>query len=256
MNILEQILAVKRKEVETAKYTLPLRAIERLIAHRNDFRPFMAALKGPTLRLIAEIKRASPSRGELIRNFDHRKLAREYESFGARALSVLTDREFFKGSLDHLKDVRRETSLPILRKDFIIDEYQLYESVLYGADAVLLIVAALDHASFRTLYRAARELGLSVLVETTKREEIDSANEIDAEIIGVNNRDLTTFNVLLERSLELRSAIRPGAVAVSESGMRSKDDLLKMKEAKYDAVLVGEGLRSPQLRSVVAGEVV
>jgi indole-3-glycerol phosphate synthase len=256
MSILEDILAAKRSEVVKAKNALSFKEIERLAMQRKDVRSFSKSLKGPALSVIAEIKRASPSRGELIKDFDHQKLARQYESAGARALSVLTDREFFKGSLAYLQEVRKETNLPLLRKDFIIDEYQVYESVVHGADAVLLIVAALKPDMLKTLYDRAHELGMEVLVEVSNRAEIEQANEIGAAVIGVNNRDLATFRVSLDRSVQLRQYLRHGSIAVSESGITTRDDLTVIKEAGFDAVLIGEGLTNPELRAVLERETV
>ncbi|MEK6755740.1 MAG: indole-3-glycerol phosphate synthase TrpC [Bacteroidota bacterium] len=242
MNILETILEHKRREVTDVRRLISPEEIRELASRANTIRPFSKALRSHEISLIAEIKKASPSRGLLVKNFDHKVLAIELERGGAQALSVLTDRKFFQGDNRFVQEIKELVGLPVLRKDFIIDEYQVYESKAIGADAILLIVKALHTQLLRSLYECATSLGLSVLVETHTAHEIAEANALGADIIGINNRDLTTFDVSLQRSLELRALIRPGAIAVSESGIQTPTDVRKLKEAGFDAVLVGERL--------------
>ncbi|HAL55994.1 MAG TPA: indole-3-glycerol phosphate synthase TrpC [Bacteroidetes bacterium] len=242
MGILEQILEQKRKEVSAARLTLPMEELRERAASVSGIRPFPDALNRNGFAVIAEIKKASPSKGLLAEEFDPVVFATEYERGGARALSVLTDRCFFQGDVRFIAAIKKATNLPILRKDFIIDEYQLYESKLIGADAILLIVRALDVDSLDWLAECAKSIGLSVLFETHTKEEIDIANSLHADMIGINNRDLTTFDVSLQRSLELRQFIPPAVLAVSESGIRTHNDVAQLKAAGFDAILVGEGL--------------
>lgn len=242
MSILQTILENKLLEVEEAKGRLSLAALKERLIGAPPHRPFAAALRRTEISVIAEIKKASPSRGILVSDFDHRRLAGEFKRGGASALSVLTDRKYFQGDPTFLMDIRDTVDLPLLRKDFIIDEYQVYESKLLGADAILLIVKALTREQLERLHAAALSIDLEVLVETHTREEIDEANRIGAGMIGINNRDLESFEVSLDRSLELRHSIRPGALAVSESGIQTAGDRIKLNNAGFQAILVGEGL--------------
>jgi indole-3-glycerol phosphate synthase len=242
MNVLETIMEHKRREIAEACLLAPLEEIKERARQVSNVRPFPKALRPKPIALIAEIKKASPSRGLLVSEFDHRALAMEFEQGGARALSVLTDRKFFQGEPRFIQEIKSLVQLPILRKDFIIDEYQVYESKAIGADAILLIVRALDEGQLRSLYELAQLLELHVVVETHSAEEILVANALKAEVIGINNRDLATFEISLARSLKLRGLIRPGAVAVSESGIRTPEDIGRLAEAGFDAILVGEGL--------------
>ncbi len=242
MSVLEEILDRKRVEVNEARAAVPLKELKARIHDLRPPRPFKNALQGNGLAVIAEIKKASPSRGMLRKDFDPVRLAREYERGGARALSVLTDEQFFQGQKSYIGQIASTVSLPVLRKDFIIDEYQLYESRVIGADAILLIVRVLTDEHLRSLDSCARSLSLDVLVEVHSREEIERANEINASIIGINNRDLSTFEVSVQRSLELRPFLRAGAVAVSESGIVSRGDVSVLRAAGFDAILVGEAL--------------
>ena len=242
MSILQTILEQKHLEVEEAKRRIPLQVLKDRLKAAPSHRPFADSLRNKEFAVIAEIKRASPSRGILVPNFDHRKLAEEFRSGGAAALSVLTDAKFFQGDPKFLMEIREAVDLPLLRKDFIMDEYQIYESKLLGADAILLIVKALPQDQLERLHSEARSIGLEVLVETHTREEIEQANGISAELIGINNRDLESFDVSLNRSLTLRQYIRQEALAVSESGIQSTDDGIKLRNAGFRAILVGEGL--------------
>jgi indole-3-glycerol phosphate synthase len=203
------------------------------------------------LRLIAEIKKASPSRGLIVKDFDPLAMAQSYTELGASAFSVLTDRLFFQGSIDYLQQVKRSFALPVLRKEFIIDESQIFESRLIGADAILLIVAALDALQLGDYLQLAVALGLHVLVEVHDRQELAVAIEKGATIIGVNNRNLKDFSVNLHASVALRPLIPPGVLAVAESGMKTAADIALIEQASFDAVLIGEGLHiSPKLRDI------
>lgn len=251
MSVLEKILTTKREEVTEAKRSLSLAELKNRLRDVPPCRPFVAALRSDKIAIIAEIKKASPSRGVLTHQFDHRALAKEYEQGGARALSVLTDESYFQGHIRHLQEAKAAVQLPVLRKDFILDPYQVYESRIFGADAILLIVQALPKELLSELYEVARSVGLDVLIETHTEEEIDVGNELKADAIGVNNRDLTTFDVHLQRSLELRPFIHQDAVTVSESGIRSSKDIELLRKAGFQAVLVGEALMSANNRSKV-----
>jgi len=246
VSVLDTILLHKRVEIKKMKDLRSQKDLIKEIAEAKSPRSFAQALRGDGLSVIAEIKKASPSRGVLSHDFDHRSLAKEFQSGGARALSVLTDERFFHGKPEFIADVKRICNLPVLRKDFILDEYQVYESRLLGADAILLIVKALPKKNLEHLYRCAKGVQLDVLVEVHTREEVDVANEIGAEIIGINNRDLDTFEVSLERSLQLRSHVNPKAISVSESGIMNSNDIGRLQRAGFDAVLVGESLMKSQ----------
>lgn len=207
---------------------------------------FEAALKNGSLKVIAEIKRASPSKGDIRVDLDVASLAQAYERGGASALSVLTEPEYFKGSLQDFAEARRAVGLPLLRKDFTLDAYQVYEARAYGADAVLLIVAMLSDKELGTLYRLAGELGMAALVEVHSEAEVKKALSLGARIIGINNRNLATLTVSLATTLRLRPLLPQGAIVVSESGICTEDDIRALKAAHINAILVGESLvRSP-----------
>lgn len=242
MSILDDILIQKRKEVESARRLVPLEKLKEEAFAKGGTRSFDKALRTSGISVIAEVKKASPSRGVLVEDFDHLAIARDYENAGANALSVLTDAPFFQGEKRFISEIKKITSLPILRKDFIIDEYQVYESKVIGADAILLIVKALDICSLQTLYDCAQSLELSVLVEAHTKQEVETANSIGTAIIGINNRNLDTFEVSIEHSIRLRSIIRTGTIAVSESGIKSSQDVSALRKAGFDAILIGEGL--------------
>lgn len=234
---------VERKQAELAGSVEPRKALERRAEEaRSGRRDFRAALAARAPALIAEIKRASPSRGVLAHDFRPAAMAGAYERGGAAALSVLTDEAFFQGSLDHLSEARQAVHLPVLRKDFTIDEFQILEAAAHGADAVLLIAAILPCERLRALREFARGLGLAALVEVHDEEELASAADSGADILGVNNRDLRTFEVTLETSLRLGEKMPAGALRVSESGIRSRQDIARLQEAGYGAFLVGEHL--------------
>jgi indole-3-glycerol phosphate synthase len=240
VSVLDDILTARRKRVDEARVRVPLACLEEAAGRRRDYRDFAKALCGPALRIVAELKRASPSRGLLRREYRRRELAQGYESAGAAALSVLTEEDFFLGSLGDLAEARTAVRLPVLRKDFILDAYQVYESVAAGADAVLLIVAALEDRELRSLFELCQRFGMAALVEVHTAEELDRAIAAGARIIGVNNRNLKTLEVDLETSLRLRAKIPAGCLAVSESGIKTPADLQRLSKAGFDAVLIGE----------------
>ena len=215
------------------------RAAELRLAARRDFRAALAA-RAPAI--IAEAKKASPSKGLLAADFDPARIARAYERGGAAALSVLTDRSFFQGSLADLEAAREATSLPVLRKDFLIAESQVLEAAAHGADAILLIAAALSEIEIRDFREAAARYRMAALVEVHNLREMKAAIAAGSDIIGVNNRDLTTFEVSLDVSLRLAEHMPPGVIAVSESGIHTARDIARLREAGYTAFLVGERL--------------
>jgi indole-3-glycerol phosphate synthase len=239
-NLLSELLAARRRRVEQARAEVPLERHRRAAEARMERRDFAAALREPGLRIIAEMKQASPSRGVLRTDYRPRKIAQAYEAAGAAALSVLTEEEFFRGALNDLVDAREAVLLPVLRKDFILDAYQLWESAAAGADAVLLIVAALEASELGEFLELARRLRLEALVEVHDEEELARALDAGARIVGVNNRDLKTFELNLETSFRLRPRIPAECLAVSESGIGSSDDLRRLAEAGYHAALIGE----------------
>lgn len=247
MNILKRILKSKRREVAAAKKKLPpaklKRHAEKLIPEKAG--RFERALRSAReVRVIAEIKRRSPSKGIIRKDFRPEWIAKRYRFGGAAALSVLTDKPFFGGSLAILRRVRKAVDLPILRKDFIVDAYQLYEARLSGADAVLLIAAALSDRKLRALHAEARRLGLDVLFEVHDEKELSRIKPLRPRLIGVNNRDLKSFRVDLGVTVRLSPRIPKGALLVSESGIFSHEDLLTLRRRGVRAVLVGEALMS------------
>lgn len=239
---LDQIVAARRRRVDELRARVPLHELRREAESRGERRDFALALSGATLRVIAEMKRASPTRGLLRRYYRRRELARAYESAGAAALSVLTEEKFFLGSLEDLRQARQAVDLPILQKDFILDNYQVYESVAAGADALLLVVAALSNRELRELVELCHHLRVATLVEAHTEEEIERALEASAQIIGINNRDLKTMRVDLEISFRLRNKIPSDFVAVSESGIKTTEDLMRLAQAGFNAALIGERL--------------
>ncbi len=242
--ILDRILERKREEIGAAREITPLETLRDRARSDPPVRDFRAALSTAGISLIAEIKRASPSAGAFAPDVDAAELARAYQDGGASAISVLTDADFFQGSHDDLKTARESTIIPILRKDFILEPYQVYESRVMGADAILLIVAAVDDLS--ELLGVARDVGLHCLVEVHDEYEVQQAAAAGAKIIGVNNRDLRTFDTDLETTERLRPEIPPGVILVSESGIKTPADVRRLTGARVDAILVGESLvRSP-----------
>ena len=240
--ILERILRVKQEEIAAAKRRLPLAGIEARARAARPPRDFVAALRRKRPAVIGEIKRASPSRGVLRADFDPAALARSYEKGGAACMSVLTDRQFFQGAAEHLTAAREACSLPVLRKDFVIDPYQVYESRAMGADCVLLIVAALELPQMRELEAVAASLGMAVLAEVHERAELDLALELATPLIGINNRDLRSFETRLETTLELSPRVLAPRIAVSESGILSAEHVAQLRQGGVQAFLVGEAL--------------
>jgi indole-3-glycerol phosphate synthase len=240
--VLDRILEARRAEVEHRKKVLPLTALKYGVRAANPLRDFSAALCGPGLNIIAELKPASPSAGLLRDPFEPVELARSLESAGAAALSVLTEGEFFRSSLKNLRDARGAVGLPALRKDFIFDDWQVFEARANDADCFLLIVAALGDPELRDLLAVGRELGMEALVEVHTREELDRALAAAAKLIGINNRDLRNLVVRQQTSFELIDHLPEECIAVSESGLRTHDDLLKLRSAGFDAFLIGEAL--------------
>lgn len=259
-DLLATIVAATRKIVDVRAGREPLAQLERRAAAvavwPGAFRDALA--RANRVNVIAECKRRSPSRGVLKPDYDPAAIARSYEAAGAAALSVLTEPTFFDGSLDHLHAVRQTTRLPLLRKDFIIDAYQIYEARAAGADAVLLIASALAGRELAALHAKATELGLDVLVEVHDAEELEPALASGATIVGVNNRNLRTLAVSADTSQQMIQRIPPGVVAVAESGLCSVDDLARLREAGYSAFLIGEHLMTSRdpgeaLRTLIAG---
>lgn len=241
--LLDNIAAATRKRVAAAKQIIPLEKMqqEALAMAKGSF-PFEAALRKPGISFICEVKKASPSKGVIAEDFPYLDIAREYEAAGADAISVLTEPEFFQGSGRYLREIRQEVKLPLLRKDFIVDPYQIYESKVMGADAILLICALLDQHELTGFLKLAGQLGLSALVEAHTAEELRSAVAAGATLIGVNNRDLKTFVVDLDTSIRLRPLVPADRLFVAESGIRTAEDIRRLREAGADAVLIGETL--------------
>ncbi|MCW2952446.1 MAG: Indole-3-glycerol-phosphate synthase [Conexibacter sp.] len=242
MNTLDRIVDTTRRDVEQRRSAVPLVELERELLGRGEDRPFSEALVHPGISLIAEYKRRSPSAGTIREGATVGDVVRAYERAGAAAASVLTESHHFGGSLDDLREAKASTRLPILRKDFVVDHYQLYESAVVGADAILLIVAALDERELARLHAEALALDLDVLVEVHDQRELEVALEIDADVIGINNRDLTDFSVDLDRTFELLADVPAGKTVVSESGIRTRDQLDELERVGVDAVLIGEAL--------------
>ena len=241
MSVLDRIVDATRQDVAQRRREVPIAQLEQAIQGRED-RPFSEALIGPRLSLIAEYKRRSPSAGLLREGDGVGEVVSAYERAGAAALSVLTENHHFSGSLDDVREARAASSLPILRKDFVVDPYPVYATAAVGADAMLLIVAALGRQYLERLYTEARALDLDVLVEVHSERELDQALEIDADVIGINNRNLADLEVDLETTLELLAHVPAGKTVVSESGYSTREQLDELDEVGVDAVLVGETL--------------
>ena len=239
--ILDDIVAYKRQELKEAKKRFPLGELVSAAADRPpaiDFAALHANTQG--VKIISEIKKASPSKGVIRNDFDHSSIAREYEDSGAFALSVLTDHKFFGGDISYLSDIRAHSELPILRKDFTIDPYQVYEARCHGADLVLLIVAVLDCGEIEEYLSLARSLGMNCIVEVHGEEELETALLAGSEIIGINNRDLRTFDVSLEVSKRLSGMVPEGKILISESGISSVEDMAGLMDFGIDTFLIGE----------------
>jgi indole-3-glycerol phosphate synthase len=257
MNVLMEIVADTRTAVARRAASVPLSALieagEQRRTGEDQVRDFQAALAAPGISLIAEHKRSSPSAGVIRADLELPDIVSAYERAGARALSVLTEESRFGGQLADLAAARAASRLPILRKDFIVGEYQVYEALAGGADAILLIVAALDTGTLVRLHSLATQLGLATLVEVHDAIELDAAHEIGAEIVGINNRDLATLKVDVERTYELLGDVRDGALVVAESGFREHEQLARLQQAGVSAVLVGEALmRAPNIEAATS----
>jgi indole-3-glycerol phosphate synthase len=240
-SILERIFAAKRAELKAERAATPFEAIREAARHAPAPRDFLAALNARRPAIIAEIKRASPSKGDILPDLDPAAVARDYAISGATAISVLTDAHF-KGSLEDLRNVRVAVDLPLLRKDFIFDPYQLHQARAAGADCILLIAAMLKEAELRALYAAARELGLQALVEVHNEDELLAAGRAGAEIVGINNRDLHTFVTDIAVTERLLKSYRGAALVVSESGIDTPEDIRRLDRAGARAFLIGETL--------------
>jgi len=250
LSVLERILEVKRAEVAAAKQLLPQASVE---AHARDAAPprdFVGALRaklsGQKPAVIAEIKRASPSRGVLRADFDPAAIARGYEAGGAACMSVLTDAQFFQGAPEHLGAARAACALPVLRKDFVLEPYQVFESRALGADCILLIAACLGKDAMVDLESLARELGMAVLVEVHDAAELDAALALETPLLGINNRNLATFETRLETTLDLLPRVPHGRIAITESGILARQDVAHMRSRGVNAFLVGEAFMRAQ----------
>ena len=241
--ILDEIIANKKEELAGTKRQTPFPDIKSKAVNAEPTRGFEKALSSPgDIRLIAEVKKASPSKGIIREDFDPIKIARTYEESGASCLSVLTEKKFFQGELEYLGRIRNVVNVPLLRKDFIIDEYQIHEARAAGADAILLIAACLEQQQIEDYMGIARLLGLDVLVESHTYKELDKTMRAGATLVGINNRDLATFTVSLQTTLDLVKDIPDDRIVVSESGIKTRDDVVRLHQAGVDAVLVGESL--------------
>jgi indole-3-glycerol phosphate synthase len=241
--ILDEIIQTKHREIAEAKARCPIDLLKSQLADAVTPRDFFAALAtAPPIRLIAEVKKASPSKGLIREDFNPVEIAKMYEAHGAACISVLTDKDFFQGSLSHLREVRAAVRLPVLRKDFIVDPYQVYESRVAGADAVLLIAECLDSDRVKELHDLVCELGMTPLVEFHQPENLPMVVGVGAKLIGINNRDLNTFTTDINQTIQLRKVIPEDRLVVGESGINHRDQVLQLEEAGAAAMLVGESL--------------
>jgi len=243
-DILKKILARKREEIAERSATVSIDALKRQIETASPVRDFAGAMRAKLdagqSAVIAEIKKASPSKGVLREDFRPAEIAASYEKGGAACLSVLTDRDFFQGSEAYLQQARAACNLPVIRKDFIIDEYQVYEARAISADCILLIVAALDDAQLIALAKLAEQLGMAVLVEVHDAEELERAKVLKTPLFGVNNRNLKTFEVSLQNTIDLLAAMPDGCIVITESGIHAREDVLLMRSKRVNSFLVGE----------------
>ncbi len=245
MSILREILKHKREELELTKSSAPLADLKARIKDAESIKPFRAAIKrtkGDPVKLIAELKKASPSKGLIRDDFNVTEIISVYDKKNVDAVSVLTEKRFFQGNLEYLNDARNKTHKPLLRKDFIFDDYQVYESRANGADAILLITAALEKSRLTDLYGLAKELSLDCLVEAHNLKELDTALYSGAEIIGINNRNLNTLEISLNTTIDLIKDIPDDKVIVSESGISTRKDVETIETFKVDAILVGTAI--------------
>jgi indole-3-glycerol phosphate synthase len=249
---LDELVGATREAIHRRKRERPLSELEREAGSQPEGRPFAEALSHPGTSLIAEHKRRSPSAGTIREGASCAEVVSAYERGGAAALSVLTEEAHFGGSLADLREARAATDLPLLRKDFTIDRYQLYEAKAAGADAVLLVVGAMTQDELAGLYREAHALDLDAIVEIHDEEELDRALEVDADVLGINNRDLEDFSVDIERTFDLLADVPAGKVVVSESGIHSREQIDELEQVGVDAVLIGEALmRAPDPEAAV-----
>ena len=254
--MLDEIVEKTKERVEIAKGIVSMDDLKNevsLMEITDDF-PFKKALSGEDIAIIAEVKKASPSKGVIAEDFDYLAIAKEYESAGASAISVLTEPYFFMGSDDYLKEISENVSIPVLRKDFIVDEYMIWEAKALGASAILLIVSILDIVQLKKYLDLAHDLGLSAIVEAHDGDEIMRALTVGAEIIGVNNRNLNDFTVDIENSISLRRCVSGDVIFISESGIKTKEDVRRLKENNVDAVLIGETLMKSDDKKAMISE--
>ena len=254
--MLDEIVAKTKERIIEEKKNMSLDELKDEVSKleiSQDF-PFKEALKDPQIAIISEVKRASPLKGIISEDFDYVTIAKEYESAGASAISVLTEPYFFKGSDDYLKEIADNVSIPILRKDFVIDEYMIWQAKLLGASAVLLIVSILSIVELKSYLDLAHKLGLSAIVEVHDADEIRTAMIVGAEIIGVNNRNLKDFTVDIENSIGLRRCVSGDVIFISESGIKTPEDIRRLKENDVDAVLIGETLMKSDDKTAMISE--
>jgi len=243
-NILDKIVDRKQAEIETAKRERPLQLLQEQLSSAPPVRDFVASISAnqQDIAVIAEVKKASPSAGMIRKDFDPVSIAQAYEARGAACVSVLTDETFFQGSLNDMRNARQAISLPVLRKDFVLDRYQVLEARVAGADCVLLIAECLDDCRLRDLYFYISELGMDALVEIYDPENLDAVLKLDPPLVGVNNRDLRTFDADLQHSIRLAGRVPQQTILVSESGIRDRHDVTRLRDAGIRAILVGETL--------------
>ena len=254
--MLDEIVEKTKERVEIAKGIISLDDLKNevsLMEITDDF-PFKKALSGEDISIIAEVKKASPSKGLIAEDFDYLKIAKDYEEAGASAISVLTEPYFFMGSDDYLKEIAENVSIPVLRKDFVVDEYMIWEAKALGASAILLIVSILDIVQLKKYLDLAHDLGLSAIVETHDGDEIMRALTVGAEIVGVNNRNLNDFTVDIDNSINLRRCVSGDVIFISESGIKTKEDVTRLKENNVDAVLIGETLMKSDDKKAMISE--
>ena len=254
--MLDEIVEKTKQRVAKSKKIIPLETLKQEV-NLNDITkefPFKNALSSEDISIIAEVKKASPSKGLIAEDFNYLQIAKDYESAGASAISVLTEPYFFQGNDDYLKEIANTVNIPVLRKDFVVDEYMIWEAKLLGASAILLIVSILDTAQLKKYLDLAHDLGLSAIVETHDGDEIMKAMTVGAEIIGVNNRNLNDFTVDIENSINLRRCVSEDIIFISESGIKTKEDVSRLKENNVDAVLIGETLMKSDDKKTMISE--
>ena len=252
MNILEKIIDSTKTRIQEKKQRIPLVEIKKNTTKNTPFafeKALSASKKTPTMHFICEVKKASPSKGIITSSFPYKNIALDYQNAGASAISCLTEPYYFLGNDDYLREIKQCVKIPVLRKDFIIDEYMIYESKAIGADAILLIAAILDREQMRDYFTLANELGLSVLFEVHNDEELQNALFCKARIIGVNNRDLKTFKVNINTTIKLREYVPKDCIFVSESGIHTKEDINILNKHEVNAVLIGETLMRAENKS-------